>query len=300
MAAASILHLRIRQMHISRNPCSRLCLSAVVLITALPGIFVLLTSQPAAGEDVDETRRTHRLEAMKRSATQYKLFEADDPGQPFQFVEAPVMRWTNPVNAAKDGTVFLWTRAHRPQAILQLYTFDDEHFSHEWQSLAESTIVAEVNEKPVWNPAEPGLRFANLKEAERPAASPAARLRQMKGLAEKFSSTFLPYVAAETDQPVELRLLPQPLYRYESTDAAVIDGTLFAFVQGTDPQSLLVIEAARERDASSVWRFAFARLASGAVAARFEDRQVFGVSKYDFRHDPAQTFLLLPRQPAPP
>ena len=36
------------------------------------------------------------------------------------------------------------------------------------------------------------------------------------------------------------RLLPQPLYRYESTDPDVVDGALFAFVTsaGTDPEVL--------------------------------------------------------------
>jgi hypothetical protein len=43
----------------------------------------------------------------------------------------------------------------------------------------------------------------------------------------------------------ELRLLPHPLYRYESTDPDVVDGALFAFVTsaGTDPEALLAIEA---------------------------------------------------------
>jgi hypothetical protein len=237
---------------------------------------------------------------MKRSAAQYRLSSADHHDQSFKFIEAPVIRWTNPVNAAKDGTVFLWTRGGRPQAILQLYTYDDEHFSHEWQSLAEEPITAERDGETTWKPAESGVRFANLTEADRPAATPAARLRQMKGLAEKFSSTFLPVVAAENDRPVELRLLVQPLLRYESPDANVIDGALFAFVQGTDPQSLLILEACQVDSSKAAWRFAFARLASGAVAAKLDDRQIFSVPKYDFRRDPVQTFLLLPKQPAPP
>jgi len=273
--------------------------AALVLVTGTWGVLITRTPGSAAEGHPDDDSRTRRLEAMKRSAAQYKLYAADDHSQPFKFIEAPVIRWTNPVNAARDGTVFVWTRAGRPQAILQLYTYDDEHFSHEWQSLAEEPISAERDREVTWKPADPGLRFANLEQAEQPAASPAARLRQMKGLAEKFSSTFLPVVANENDPPVELRLLPQPLLRYESPDSEVIDGALFAFVQGTDPQSLLILEAFRKDQSPTAWRFAFARLASGAVAAKLDDRQVFSVPKYDFRRDPGQPFLLLPKQPAP-
>jgi hypothetical protein len=281
------------------NPIDWSRVGALIVMSAVLGAFFGPAIVRSDEDQPADARRARRLEAMKRSAAQYRLFSADDPDRPFQFVETPAMRWTNPVNAARDGTVFLWTRSGRPQAILQLYTYDDEHFSHEWQSLSDGTIIAERDAEAVWKPAGAGLHFTNLKEIELPAATPAARLRQMKALAERFSSTFLPYVASESDPPVELRLLRQPLLRYESPDFDVIDGSLFAFVQGTDPQSLLIVEAFGTDQSKAAWRFAFARLASGAVAAKLDDRQVFSVSKYDFRRDPGQPCLLLPKQPAP-
>ena len=33
-----------------------------------------------------------------------------------------------------------------------------------------------------------------------------------------------------------MRLLAQPIYRYENTKGDLIDGALFAFVLGTDPE----------------------------------------------------------------
>lgn len=109
----------------------------------------------------------------------------------------------------------------------------------------------------------------------------------------------MPVVGREDEPPVELRLLPRPLFRYEADEAeGIVDGGLFAFVQGTDPQSLLVIEARTDRGTAS-WHFAFARLASGAVAGRLDDREVFSVAKYDFKRDPRQPFLLLGKQSVP-
>ena len=47
----------------------------------------------------------------------------------------------------------------------------------------------------------------------------------------------------------ELRLLPQPLYRYEPNDgdSPMVDGAVFGYVWtiGTDPEVLLVVEARR-------------------------------------------------------
>ena len=76
-----------------------------------------------------------------------------------------------------------------------------------------------------------------------PADSAAQRLAQMRTLGRDFSAS----THDDQDRRWELRVLSQPLYRYESTDPDVVDGAIFAFVTsaGTDPEALLVIE---ERD----------------------------------------------------
>jgi hypothetical protein len=193
--------------------------------------------------------------------------------------------------------VFLWTDRGRPQAILQLFAYDDDHFSHEWQSLSEGLLAAERADQLVWGPEAAGITFRELPDSDSPAATPGARLRQMKALAARFSATFTGF--AQSPTPVELRLLTQPLWRYETADDPPrADGALFAFAQGTDPQALLLLEA-RAVGAKQTWHFAITRMASGAVAVRYQEREVFSVPKYDFSRDPRRTFLLLPMQPVP-
>lgn len=246
----------------------------------------------------DDARRAKRLEKMKLSAAQFKICPASDRAHPFAFVEAPVMRWTNPENFAKDGTLFLWTGGGRPQAILGLFTYDDDHYSHEWQSLSEEPLTAERGHDVEWAPSEAGIHFAPVNGAEEPATSAMGRLRQMKALAPKFSSTLVGF--AEKQTPQELRLLPQPLYRYPTGDSRqILDGALFGFVQGTDPQSLLALEA-RSDGRAPRWHFAFVRMASGALTGRFENQEVYSVPKYNFQErDPRSPYLLLAQQPAP-
>ena len=84
-----------------------------------------------------------------------------------------------------------------------------------------------------------------------------------------------------------MRLLPRPLYRYETTDETNFDGAVFAFVMGTDPESLLLLEAVKQ-GATAKWRFAFARRTSGELEGRHRDRVVWTAARYPEEHNPRQ------------
>ena len=53
----------------------------------------------------------------------------------------------------------------------------------------------------------------------------------------------------------ELRLMPTPLLRYSSATNKIIDGALFAFAQGTNPEALVLVEAV-ETVNGRAWRAA--------------------------------------------
>jgi hypothetical protein len=245
----------------------------------------------------DEARREQQLQNMNRSAGQYAMAPDEDRKRQFKFHENAALRFNNPTGGTKDGALYVWSDHGRPQAVLKLYTYDNETFSHEWQSLAERALLAERQGKTVWNPTEPGVNFRELADAPRPAELAAERLRQMKSLAGKFSSTYTDIPG--DSKPVELRLLIQPLLRVEADDQTMCsDGALFAFANGTAPLGLLLLEA-RRTGAGNRWHFAFTRMGSGAVTARYDDKEIFSVERYDFSRNPKQTFLQLHRQPVP-
>src|SRR5206468_1146035 len=58
----------------------------------------------------------------------------------------------------------------------------------------------------------------------------------------------------------DLRLLTRPLYRHASNDPNVSDGALFVFVQGTDPEAALLIEARLDERGQLAWQYALARM----------------------------------------
>jgi hypothetical protein len=136
----------------------------------------------------------------------------------------------------------------------------------------------------VRQPQSAGVEFATIPEAPAPDDGRNPRLRQMKMLAEQFQATMCGWKADSTDRE-ELRLLTKPLYRYEVKDGPVIDGAVFAFVMGTDPEVLLLIEAVKAGD-KATWQFAFARRTSGALEGRWKESVVWEADRNPVQRDP--------------
>ena len=96
--------------------------------------------------------------------------------------------------------------------------------------------------------------MAPVDAAPPPADSERLRLTQMRNLAREFHG----WMKSDGDVS-ELRLLPQPIYRYQAPDRGAVDGAIFALVwNGTDPEVLLILEE-RETDGALAWHYALAR-----------------------------------------
>src|SRR5262245_20072462 len=192
---------------------------AAIALGALAGVAFggrLGVADEPAKDSEEEARRERQLKDMTRSAAQHTLASADSPKRTLKFREVALLRSSNPVSGTKDGTVFLWTDRGRPQVALKVFTFDNTSYAHAWLSLSQGTLTAESDGRVIWNPSEPGVAFREVPDAPKPAETAAQRLRQMRAMAGTFTST---YTATLLDsRPFELRLVIQPLYRYETED----------------------------------------------------------------------------------
>ena len=126
--------------------------------------------------------------------------------------------------------------------------------------------------------------------APAPAASAAQRAVQIRALAREFSGRSL----SDTGQAWELRLLPRPLYRYESTDPDVIDGAVFALVSsaGTDPEIILLLEA-RKTPEGPRWVYGAARFSDMSLWLKHKDQEVWSAIRgreNTFNHDAGHRF----------
>jgi hypothetical protein len=117
----------------------------------------------------------------------------------------------------------------------------------------------------------------------------------MRAMAGNFTST---YTAAHLDsKPFGLRLLTQPLYRYETEDARS-DGAVFVFVQSTASVALLLLESRSTRDGPR-WHYAYASMVSGPVTVRYSDKEIASIEKDYSRRDRTKPYLELHGQPVP-
>jgi hypothetical protein len=92
-------------------------------------------------------------------------------------------------------------------------------------------------------------------------------------LRQKFSAQ----ITKDGSSEVELRVLPQPLYRYETLPPNVLDGAMFGFALGTDPEVLVLLEARKSSSpgAPDSWYYAFAPSTSVKALGRVDGVEVW-------------------------
>lgn len=213
------------------------------------------------------------VEAFKVEAAEYAVRLQSRAGEKLTLVKEPVLRWGNPARTGEDGAAFVWTLGGRPELIGTIFTYrykEKINRKHEFHSLATEPLSAEFRGKEVWAPAKAGLTFAPIEGAPAPAESARLRLTQMKALARDFSAS----LKDSEGESYQLRLLTQPLYRYEPKDRGVLDGAIFSFAVGNDPEVLLIVEARQAKDAAR-WEYALARFHYVEMKAYYKDREVF-------------------------
>ena len=213
-------------------------------------------SAPAA-----KARSRQLLELHTADAASYSIFRDVDRTQKLTLKREPVYRWTNPTRSnGQEGEVYVWTYRGRPEVIGSIFSHPTNDglrtVCHELQSLSLAVLVVDRTAVEQWVPQAPGVDLKPVEGAPKPAGNPGLRMAQIRALAREFTGRSL----SNQGKAWELRLLPRPLYRYESTDPDVLDGAVFALVSsaGTDPELILVLEA-RVGQSGPQWLYGAAR-----------------------------------------
>lgn len=175
-------------------------------------------------------------------ANKVEIFVGEEE-TPAQIRSQSLLHWSNSTNGDVYGDCYLWTSKSRPVAFLSIYA----HFAPSsnrrltFQSLSEQPLVAKINDKVVWSPSAPGIHWNDLGPANVQNQTPEMLQRRFR----TSSSTFEGFISEVNDveKLVPLRLLNQPIYKYETEDHSKV-GALYAFADGTDPEILLWFESA--------------------------------------------------------
>jgi hypothetical protein len=264
-------------------------------MTILAPVYVALTiiaQAPAGGPNAADTSG-ERLKFMKDSVRSYELTLGGDRGAILKLQEKPVFRLGKQyATDLEDGAIFVWTGENgRPEAAIQVFQvkYAQEprgRWMHEFTSLAPTPFTALRSGQPWWSPTTPGLEFKPVPDAPKPAQSAAQRARQMRALAEGFRASD----AYGTKGWSELRLLPTPISRYGESGTKLVDGALFAFVIGTDPEVFLFLEA-RPAKQGLQWEYALAPMTVYAVKGSYQGTAGWELPDRQPSADPSKPFF---------
>lgn len=241
-----------------------LCLSSAARFSAAADDIEAHRSQVAAL--AQEVVKEHRLTMIGADGVTHLV-----PGR------EPLLRWSNPTVGDVHGEVLVWTDQGRAICLASVY----RGYTPNWGSTLEITslshrpLTGSDASREYWRPQRGGVTWTNLPDAPPPAMNMSGRLVQMKRLAEEFTATLEDTRGDGQPVPRKLRLMARPLYRYPPNERSeCLDGAVFSFVESTDPEVLLVIEAPREATAGG-WRYAVTRMNRDALTVSHGNQVVW-------------------------
>jgi hypothetical protein len=266
-------------------------------------------SPPAVRKDND---RAKRFDEMKQIAGSFRTATIDDGTHtPTKMVPDPLYRWSDPTREFSDGTLWFWKSSGRPIAVVAVELYPQNKafgtvWALEFTSLSTGPIEVEGGEhfdtsyadlyppradgSLLWAPIKGGIEPREILDAPVPANTEAERLRQMNDLVKRLSAR--EFFQA---QNYTLRLISHPIDRYADAASGLVDGAIFIYANGTNPEVLLLIEARRVHDGSLNWSYAAAPLARAQVTLCLDRQDVWTYKSKDVP-SPADTYFLARRR----
>lgn len=227
---------------------------------------------PAVAEDISfrdmdkETRRDWIL----AQAEEYRIRVAES--KEFAERQRPLLRFNDGISGVVDAIQFVWTDKGRPEVAASFWYRQDGLKAHEFVTLSRGTLHATRGDRKVWSPVEPGFAFTAVPRAPPPAKSSAARLTQMRQIARRCEAWEL-----LAKQDFHLRLLPQPLIRYTPEGESILDGAIFSYAKGTNPEVLLIVELVAGEGVEPHYEYTCARMTARRCWLLMDGEEVWRV-----------------------
>jgi hypothetical protein len=219
-----------------------------------------------------------QLRYFREQAARHFIFRPGDNENPLALVGEPVLRYSSPTGPTSDAAIFVWLAGGRPQIIVSFSVRrPGDEVIRECASFSSEPLECRIDGRTVWSPKSGGLVAQKLLDAPVPAESKVQRLTEMRNLARRFSGRR--YNWRETDV-LELRLLTAPLYRFQASEQGILDGAIFSFAKGTDPEVLLLLEAVTNAPDDAYWQYSLARMSSQKQVMRLDEKEIWTVPLY--------------------
>jgi len=279
-------------------------------ITAIAQTVVAPAKSPFKLFETPATKNDYTPEMLQRffgtEVTGYQI-ENVSKSKELKLVGEPLLNWSNPERKFEQGSFFIWLDGKHPAVVGSIFTYQHNNKvfrRHELISLSGEPLVARLDGQEVWKPKPASIEGTLVAEDLIPATTAPRRLTQMRTIARELAGR---HISAD-GKVSELRLLPQPLFRYDAPEAGIIDGAIFTLSVATDPEILVVLEA-RSIDSVSNWYIVPFRSHFDALELSYKGKQIWSAStnlnlkmtkalQLPFALEPY--FIFTPRIPLPP
>lgn len=272
----------------------------VALILLLPAAAVDGAEEEPEASKANRAAKA-RLEMMRTLIDDFQVrsSQVESPAA-LKFGEKPILRYndqTRPgdkgVQALLDATAWRLGETGRPLAIVTLEIYPSPEaravLSYEFVSLSPFSFEMKNSRGVAWSPASAALTMAKLEEAPEPADTKRARLGQMRQLARRFTAQ-----GEWQGVKVEYRLLVQPIDRYDDVATGVLDGAVFVFANGTNPELGLLLECSDQEWSYGVFCLTAATLSVQLDAKSFDVPPTGSANTLEAPHTGTQHWIELP------
>ena len=195
-------------------------------------------------------------------------------------IDRPLLLYTDDTRGDDRGFLFGWGEKGRPLAVFEI--FQKVHLRGIWTTCicntSGGTVRAARSGGPWWLENDSDIAFKDIPSAPAVAAESAVRQRQMKLLAQSFTAH---EVYNPNNTRYDLRRLDRPLYSYSDEASGILDGGLFTFANGTNPEILLFIEARRGKTPGSkpAWQFGVGRSAAAELHLEYQGKEIYSAPR---------------------
>jgi hypothetical protein len=229
-------------------------LCRMVIVTLL---VIVIQAQSLAQEAPGANAETGKAPAVPAYIEQLRMTVIDSE-ELVRAIDRPLFSYADSARRIADGGIWAWGDKGRPLAVAKCWKNPNGLQTCALSLTSEELVVARGIPGRTWRPERVQVEPAVLDNAPVPDIDAAGRMRQLKQQARRFTA----HEFWDPDNSrFELRLLVQPVHRYQDEGRKILDGAIFLLAFDNNPQIVLLLEILEADGVQAArWQYLLARV----------------------------------------
>jgi hypothetical protein len=261
----------------------RHAVNAFLLLAALSLASPVTAKEPPAKDDKPKPEKDISEEEMQARRAAEKLVNGievevfrDDNWVKVNRIEKPLLFFTDDTRGHARGSLWAWGDKGRPVATFELYQNGKnfERWITDFCNTSGGKLRASRDGAPWWLENASAVSVKDVPNAPAPAAEAPQRQRELKLLSQKFAGH---EIWDPNNTRYDLRRIERPVLTYRDEEHGLLEGGLFIFGNGTNPEIMLFVEARVDpRDKTkAIWQCLAGRSGYAEMHLEYDGKEVF-------------------------